>query len=79
MQLVSEHTPGWYAWIVDTLIIPNAMLFKACNHKEIGLGLAFITGTFTFLAALVSIAMNINFLLSTGLNDLWFLISSILC
>lgn len=78
MQLVSEHTPGWYAWIVDTLIIPNAMLFqKLVIITEIGLGLAFITGTFTFLAALVSIAMNINFLLSTGLNDLWFLISSI--
>ena len=54
------------------------MLFqKLVIITEIGLGLAFITGTFTFLAALVSIAMNINFLLSTGLNDLWFLISSI--
>lgn len=78
MQLVSSHTPGWYAWLVDHLIIPNSMLFqKLVVLTEIGLGLAFITGTFTFLAAIVSIGMNINFLLSTGLNDLWFLISSI--
>lgn len=78
MQLVSAHTPNWYAWIVDNLIIPNAMLFqKIVILTELGLGAAFITGTFTFLAAIVSIGMNINFLLSTGLNDLWFLISSI--
>lgn len=78
MQLVSNHTPSWYAWIVDTLIVPNAMLFqKVIILTELGLGLAFITGTFTFIAAIVSIGMNINFLLSTGLNDLWFLASSI--
>ncbi|WP_058486815.1 FAD-dependent oxidoreductase [Defluviitalea phaphyphila] len=78
MQLVSNHTPNWYAWIVDTFIIPNAMLFqKLVVLTELGLGLAFITGTFTFIAAIVSIGMNINFLLSTGLNDLWFLVTSI--
>ena len=73
MQLVSNHTPGWYAWIVDTMIVPNAMLFqKVIILTELGLGAAFITGTFTFIAAIVSIGMNINFT-STGLNDLWFL------
>ena len=78
MQLVSNHTPSWYAWFVDAFIIPNSMLFqKIVILTELGLGLAFITGTFTFLAAIVSIGMNINFLLSTGLNDLWFLVSSI--
>lgn len=64
--------------VVDAFIIPNSMLFqKIVILTELGLGLAFITGTFTFLAAIVSIGMNINFLLSTGLNDLWFLVSSI--
>ena len=78
MQLVSDHTPGFYAWFVDALIVPNAMLFqKIVVLTEIGLGLAFISGSFVFLAALVSIAMNLNFLISTGLNDLWFLVTSI--
>lgn len=78
MNLVSSHTPQWYAWIVDTIIIPNAFLFqKLVVLTEIGLGLAFLTGTFTFIAALASIGMNLNFILSTGLNDYWFLASSI--
>jgi len=78
MQLVSDHTPGWYAWFVDTIIVPNSLFFqKIIVLTELGLGLAFITGTFTFIAAIVSIGMNINFLLSTGLNDLWFLMSSV--
>lgn len=78
MQLVSDHTPAFYAWFVDNLIVPNAMLFqKVVVITEIGLGLAFITGTFVFLAALVSIVMNLNFLISTGLNDLWYLVVSI--
>ena len=77
MSLVSSHTPNWYAWIVDTIIVPNAFLFqKLIVIVEVGLGLAFISGTFTFLAAIISIGMNINFLLSTGLNDLWFLAAS---
>lgn len=78
MQLVSSHTPAFYAWFVDNLIVPNAMLFqKVVVLVEIGLGLAFISGTFVFLAAIVSIGMNLNFLISTGLNDLWYLVVSI--
>lgn len=78
MTLVSSHTPQWYAWIVDTIIVPNAFLFqKLIVITELGLGVAFLTGTFTFIAALVSIGMNLNFILSTGLNDYWFLASSI--
>lgn len=78
MHLVSSHTPDFYTWFVDNLIVPNAMLFQfTVVLVEIGLGLAFISGTFVFLAALVSIAMNLNFLISTGLTDLWFLVSSI--
>ncbi len=85
MALISDHTPGWYAWIVETIIYPNAMFFqKLIVLTEIGLGLAFITGTFTVIAAIVSIGMNINFMLttglpphaSTGLPDLWLLITS---
>jgi len=85
ISLVSDHTPGWYAWIVENIIYPNALLFqKLIVITEIGLGIAFIFGIFTFIAGLVSIAMNINFMLSTGLPstntglpDLWYIMASI--
>jgi NADH dehydrogenase len=74
MSLISDHTPDWYAWFVETVIYPNSMLFqKIVVITEIALGIAFILGIFTFLAAIVSIGMNLNFLLSTGLYDWWFI------
>lgn len=85
MSLIGENTPKWYAWIVNTIIYPNNMIFqKIIVFTEIALGLAFIFGLFTFIAAIVSIGMNINFMLSTGLPvtttglpDLWFVVASI--
>lgn len=78
MNLISDHTPGWYAWIVDTIVVPNAMVFQyMVTFTEIILGVAFILGLFTFIAAAISVVMNINFLLSTGLYDYWFLVTSI--
>lgn len=75
-RIVSSHTPEWYAWIADKLVIPNAMFFQIMIVlAEVGLGLAFLSGTFTFLAGLAAIALNINFLLSTGLYETsWWLI-----
>jgi len=84
-SLISSHTPSWYGWIVETIIYPNSLIFqKMIVVTEIGLGLAFITGTLTVIAALVAIALNVNFMLSTGLPivqstklpDLWYLIAS---
>jgi NADH dehydrogenase len=85
ISLVSNHTPRWYAWIAENIIYPNSLLFqKLIVITEIGLGIAFILGIFTFIAALVSIGMNINFMLSTGLPststglpDLWYVAASI--
>jgi NADH dehydrogenase len=80
MQLIGDQTPGWYAWIVDTILVPNAMLFqKLIVFTEVGIGVALIAGLFTFIAAAVAVVMNINFMLSTGLNDYWFLTASIAC
>ena len=84
MSLISDHTPRWYASIVENIIYPNALLFqKLIVITEIGLGLAFIFGFFTFIAAIVSIGMHINFALSTGLPstntglpDLWWIAAS---
>ncbi|HHU49674.1 MAG: FAD-dependent oxidoreductase [Caldicoprobacterales bacterium] len=77
MSLISDHTPDWYAWFVENVIYPNNMLFqRIVVIVEIGLAIAFIFGIFTFLAAIVSIGMNLNFLLSTGLYDWWFIWAS---
>lgn len=69
-RIISDHTPSWYAWIADTIVIPNALFFQIMIVlTEIGIGLALISGTFTFIAALGAIALNINFILSTGLYE----------
>lgn len=75
-RIVAAHTPGWYAWIADNLVVPNALFFQIMIViTEIGLGLAFISGTFTFLAGLVALGLNVNFLLSTGLlPETWWMI-----
>ena len=75
-RIVAAHTPGWYAWIADTLVVPNALLFQILIViTEIGLGLAFLSGSFTFIAGLVALGLNINFLLSTGLLETtWWMI-----
>ena len=64
--------------------MPNALFFqKLIVIVEIGLGIAFILGVFTFIAGLVSIGMHINFALgaglpqTNGLPDLWWIAASI--
>ncbi|NLA84241.1 MAG: NAD(P)/FAD-dependent oxidoreductase [Clostridiales bacterium] len=77
ISLISDHTPDWYAWFVETVIYPNNMFFqRMILIIELGLAAAFILGIFTFLAAILSIGMNINFLLSTGLYDWWYIWAS---
>ncbi|AOT71549.1 NAD(P)/FAD-dependent oxidoreductase [Geosporobacter ferrireducens] len=80
LNLIGKYTPLWYAWILENIIASNALLFQTLIViTEIGLGIAFLTGTFTFIAALISIGMNINFIFSTGLYDYWYLVTSIAC
>lgn len=69
-RIIADHTPGWYAWIAENFVIPNAMFFQTMIViTEIGIGLALISGTFTFFAGLIALGLNINFLLSTGLFE----------
>jgi len=77
-RIISSHTPSWYAFIAEN---PNALFFQwLIVLAEIGLGIAFISGTFTFLAGLGALALNINFLLSTGLYETsWWFIPAAIC
>jgi NADH dehydrogenase len=80
-RIISENTPQWYAWIVNHLVIPNALIFQIIIVlTEIGLGLAFITGTFSFIAGLVSLGLILNFTLSTGFQESnWWFITGAIC
>jgi len=82
--LIGASSPGWYVAIAENIIMPNALFFqKLIVITEIGLGLAFILGIFTFIAAIASIAMHINFALgaglpqTNGLPDLWWIAASL--
>lgn len=69
-RIISEHTPNWYAWIANQIVIPNAQLFQILIVlAELALGLAFLSGAFTFIASIASIGLIINFMLSTGFYD----------
>lgn len=80
-RIISDFTPSWYAWIANHIVIPNALFFQILIVlAEIGLGLAFLSGTFTFIAGLASIGLIINFMLSTGFYDYnWWFIPAALC
>ncbi len=82
MNLISDHTPAWYEWFTELTVFNTPMFFqKMVVIIEIGLGLAFILGAFTFLAGIISTIMMINFSLSTGitLEQSWFIFASISC
>lgn len=74
---IGPNTPEWYAQFVESVVYPNALLFQVMiTLGEIALGICFILGLFTVLAALGSIFMNLNFIIS-GSGDMWFLVVSI--
>lgn len=80
MNLISDHTPGWYEWFTELTVFNAPMLFqKMVVIVEIGLGLAFVFGAFTFIAGIISTIMMINFALSTGitLEQYWFIFASV--
>ncbi|MDP4094147.1 MAG: FAD-dependent oxidoreductase [Bacillota bacterium] len=80
-RIITDVTPSWYAWIANHIVIPNGLIFQILIViTEIGLGLAFISGTFTFIAGIVSFLLTLNFSLSTGLYSYdWWYFPAALC
>src|SRR6056297_541961 len=75
-----EAVPGFYQWILDTLITPIAFPLQAMVVvMEIAIGLALIAGLFTFLVSIVSVVLTFNFILSAmaGPEILWYTFGSI--
>lgn len=77
--LLSEPL-GIYTWINETFVAMAPYLFQVVIVlAEVGIGLAFIGGLFTFPAAIVSIGLSIMFLIGAlaGKEILWYMAVSI--
>ncbi len=81
--LWSEGTPAFYVTLMETFVVPNQVFFqKVIVITELVVGLALIAGLFTFIFALVSMALSANFVIgaigsTAGIwEPLWILIIS---
>ena len=62
-----EHpdVTGWYAWFLQTLVLPNAPVWGyMVAVGEVLVGIALIIGIFTGIAAFFGSFMNVNYLLA---------------
>ncbi|PKM90844.1 MAG: pyridine nucleotide-disulfide oxidoreductase [Firmicutes bacterium HGW-Firmicutes-12] len=72
-------------WFIENIVLANdttQMVFQiGVVVAEIVLGLALLSGTFTFLAALASIALTANFIMTTGIYEKtwWMIFAAIAC
>jgi thiosulfate dehydrogenase [quinone] large subunit len=78
-----EHpdVPGWYAWFLQTVVLPNAGLWsKLVAFGELLVGIALVLGIFTGIAAFFGGFMNFNYLLSgtVSTNPMMFLVAGLL-
>ncbi|MHA6252494.1 DoxX family protein [Oceanobacillus sp. CAU 1775] len=66
MALAEEGgVAGWYAWFLETLVIPNAVVFSyMVAYGEFLIGLGLIVGLLTGIAAFFGALMNMTFLLA---------------
>lgn len=56
---------GWYGWILENIVIPNAGIFGwLVAYGEVLVGIALIAGALTGIAAFFGIIMNANYLLA---------------
>lgn len=61
--------PGWYAWFIETVALPNATIFSyMVAYGELFVGLGLIFGLLTGVAAFFGGLMNVSFLLAGTLS-----------
>ncbi|MBE0068164.1 FAD-dependent oxidoreductase [Thermoanaerobacterium thermosaccharolyticum] len=75
-----QNVPAWYGWFMEKFIFPHAIFFQSViTLSEIGIGLLLVAGLFTFIAALGTIFLHINFYLSgmATFNNWWYVITAI--
>lgn len=66
LALVEEgHVPTWYAWFLESVVIPGAVPFSyMVAWGEVLVGLGLIVGLLTGIAAFFGAVMNMSFLLA---------------
>lgn len=72
---------GWYAWFLENLVIPNAVVFSyMVAWGEVLIGLGLIAGLLTGIAAFFGAMMNMSFLLAgtVSSNPVMFMIAVLL-
>jgi thiosulfate dehydrogenase [quinone] large subunit len=61
---------GWYAWMIENIFLPNAVIFSnLVAFGEVLIGLALILGFMTGLSAFLGGMMNASFLLAGTLSS----------
>lgn len=62
--------PGWYAWMIENIFLPNAELFGyLVAFGEFLVGIALIVGFLTGVSAFLGGLMNVSFLLAGTLSS----------
>ncbi|AOV07538.1 DoxX family protein [Sporosarcina ureilytica] len=72
---------GWYAWFLESVVIPNAVPFSyMVAWGEVLVGLGLIVGLLTGIAAFFGATMNMSFLLAgtVSSNPVMFMIAIVL-
>lgn len=72
---------GWYAWFLETVVIPNVVPFSyMVAYGELLVGLGLIVGLLTGIAAFFGAIMNLSFLLAgtVSTNPVMFMIAILL-
>jgi len=60
---------GWYAWFLEHLVLPNAVVFSyAITFGEVLVALGLIFGCLTGIAAFFGLFMNLNFMLAGAVS-----------
>lgn len=64
-----SDVPGWYAWFIETVALPNAKMFSyMVAYGELLIGIALVLGLLTGIAAFFGGLMNVSFLLAGTLS-----------
>jgi len=68
--IANTDTPGWYAWFLQNIVLPNAGLFATLVALgEFAVGVALLVGLLTGIAAFGGVFLNSNFLLAGALGS----------
>lgn len=75
----TADVPGWYVWFIETIALPNAVVFGwLVAWGEVLVGLGLILGMLTGIAAFFGTLMNLSFLFAgtVSTNPMMFIVGT---